>query len=186
MKQMKQNVLTLQLRDFMDSDDGWGRKIGQKVFQAMLEYIESQKHVLIYNISLKGVKRVDASFPRESVIELAKRFRGERGVCLLDITNVDLIDNWDAAAMKKEQPIFIWNHENYKLIGPKPKAGLRSVLDIALSKNEITATEISEKLSLKITNASTKLKYLVDGGYLVRYEDSAKSGGKEYLYYRIK
>lgn len=82
MKNMNQMTTTLRLLDFMERDDGWGNIEGRKVYQRLLEAVENQPHSLVFRIFLSGVRRTDASFPRESVIELAKYFRGKKGFCL--------------------------------------------------------------------------------------------------------
>lgn len=183
---MNQNAVTLKLRKYMNSSDGWGREQGVSVYNNMLKEVESSPEVFIFRISMENVNRIDASFPRESIMELAKRFRGKKGFCLTNIENKDIIDNLDAAANKKEQPMYIWSSNNPKIIGPNPTSGLREILEYVLSKPFTTTHEAAQALALKITNASTKLKQLVNSGYLVRDEESSPSGGKEYIYYRIK
>src|SRR5689334_22475085 len=106
---MNENVVTIRLRAHMDRADGWGHAEGQEVLERLLSLIEAQPAVRLVRISLHGVERTDASFPRESVVELAKRFRGTIGFCLTDAEDQDLLDNWDAAARKKEQPLIAWN-----------------------------------------------------------------------------
>lgn len=183
MKEMKQKKNTITFRDLMDSDDGWGREQGMKVHSKLISLIEQSSSVM-FQISMKNVRRIDASFPRESIMDIARRYKGEKGFCLTDISNPDLIDNLDAAALKKEIPMFIWNDDEYQLIGTEPKLGVKAVLEIALSKSSITAAEVAKELNLKLNNASMKLKQLVTEGYLVRQEEIAPSGGKEFYYYR--
>ncbi len=177
---------TIKIKDFMDTPDGWGREQGHAVFQKLLSFVESNQNISIFKISMDGVKRIDASFPRESIMELAKRYQSKKGFYLTDIVNIDIIDNLDAAALKKEQPIYIWNGDEFQQIGAQPSTGLKDVLNYAVQRVSVTATEISEKLNIKMTNTSTKLKKLVSDGFLIRQEESAASGGKEYRYYRIK
>lgn len=185
MESMKQKAETILLRTLMESEDGWGREQGIAVHTKLLTIIE-QSSSLLFSISLKNVGRLDASFPRESIMEIARRYKGDRGICLTDVTNPDLIDNLDAAALKKEIPMFIWNNDEYKLIGTEPKLGIKAVLELALLKPSITTAEVAKELNLKLNNASMKLKQLVTEGYLVRQEEIAPSGGKEFYYYRIK
>ncbi|MBF9016729.1 MULTISPECIES: DNA-binding protein [unclassified Oceanispirochaeta] len=182
---MKQKIETILLRSLMESDDGHGREQGIAVHTKLLALIE-QSSSLLFSVSLKNVRRLDASFPRESIMEIVRRYKGDRGICLTEVTNPDLIDNLDAAALKKEIPMFIWNDNEYQIIGKEPKLGLKAVLELALSKPSITAAEVAKELELKLNNASMKLKQLVTEGLLVRQEEIAPSGGKEFYYYRIK
>jgi hypothetical protein len=139
----------------------------------------------VYRVSLDGVKRTDASFPRESVIELAKRFRGNKGFCLVDIADSDLLDNWDAAATKREQPMTVWRNGKPEIIGRKPTAGNEVVLNYVLTNGEATAAAIAKQLKLQLTNASTKLRQLEKDGFIMRREETSPTGGIEYSYFRI-
>jgi predicted transcriptional regulator len=40
-------------------------------------------------------------------------------------------------------------------------------------------------LKISVPNASTKLKKLLDNGYLLRAEEAAESGGIEFMYHAI-
>jgi hypothetical protein len=137
-------------------------------------------------ISLDGVKRTDISFPREAVVELARSYRGQRGFCLTDASDPDLLDNWDAAASKLEQPLFVWNNGAvFRRLGPQPSAGLREMLEYVLSVPVARTSEVATALHLKVPNASNKLKQLWREGYILRREQSANTGGVEYEYSRL-
>ena len=170
----------------MSRDDGWGHEEGRNVLGKLLRVVEDHPHVDLLSISLEGVRRTDASFPRESVVELARRFRGKKGVCLTHCANQDLLDNWDAAALKKEQPLPVWNDDHYRMIGPPPSLGNKEMFELAMSSSFITASSAAKELGLKITNASMKLKQLEQQGYLLRKEVVSPSGGREFVYLRIK
>ncbi len=170
----------------MDSPDGWGHKQGQKVYIRLLDLVKNNPGKKIFQVSLEGVQHTDASFPRESVIEIAKKYRGDKGFCLTDVTDSDLLDNWSYAAEKKNQPIIVWDKIGYQLLGVQPTRGTVDLLDYALSVPSITTVKAAEKLNLKLTNASSKLKYLWEKGFLLRQEELASSGGIEFVYFRIK
>lgn len=170
----------------MPSSDGWGHIEGREVHSRLLGIVEANPGVRIFRISLKGVARTDASFPRESVMEIARRYRGDKGFCLTDFANIDLRENWGHGAEKKEQPIVIWDNDNWSLLGPEPSRGNYETLKYALSNDLIRASDVSKQLDMKLTNASTKLKQLWEKGFLLRCEEAAESGGVEFVYYRIK
>lgn len=182
---MKQEV-TLKLRDFMDREDGWGTDEGHDVYLKLTRFVEQHPAAAVYHVSLDGVRRTDASFPRESVMEVARRYRKKIGFCLGDVNNEDLLDNWDAAALKKEQPMFVWLAKGYRILGPQPSAGSTDVLKLVLGKFETRASDVSRDLALKIANASMKLKQLWEQGFILRREDTADTGGIEYVYYPIR
>lgn len=185
MASMKQSSAVLNLRTFMDRDDGWGNAEGREVHQRLLKAVESNPGKTIFQISLKGVQRTDASFPRESVLQLARRFRCKKGFCLVDVTNPDLIDNWDAAASKSEQPLTLWSGTSPQIIGPRPTRGNEALLEFMLSVAETTASEAAKQMRLNLTNVSTKLKQLHESGFVMRYDDVSPTGGIEYRYSRI-
>lgn len=187
MRSMNENIIIIRLRDFMQSSDAWGHDEGREVYLNLLRTIETHPGNQVFCISLVGVRRTDASFPRESVIELAKRFRGSKGFYLSDAENKDLLDNWDMAADKKEQPIvFLSKDGAYRIIGPQPSRGSKEIFDYVMSVPYATAVSAAKALNLKLTNASTKLKILCEQGFLLRREETSPSGGLEYVYFGIK
>lgn len=179
--------MEIRLRDHMTRSDGWGHEEGREVFTKLLHTVERNPGKRIFRVSLTGVSRTDASFPRESVMELARRYRGDKGFCLVDVTDVDILDNWAAAAEKKNQPMVVWLSDgSHRLIGPQPSKGNASTFEFALQTPIVRAAEAADALGLKVQNASTKLKQLWEQGFLLRREDVADSGGVEFLYFRIR
>lgn len=174
------------LRDYMNSDDGWGRVQGHQTYERLRTVVESHPTESIFRISLDGVRRTDISFPRESVIELAKSYRGRRGFCLTDLSDIDLLENWDAAALRREQPMMVWDKDTIsQILGPKVSVGLKDMLHYVLSVPVARTNEAAASLHLKTPNASNKLKQLWLEGYILRREQSASTGGVEYEYVRI-
>ena len=181
--------MTIRLRDLISSPDAWGHEEGREVFLKLLRIVETTPDKRIFRISLEGVKRTDSSFPRESVIELAKRFRGSKGFYLTDIDSQDLLDNWDMAAIKKSQPLFVWenkNEDSYRIIGLQPSRGTKEVFEYVVSVSHATAVSCAKALGLKLTNVSSKLKSLCEQGFLLRSDETALSGGIEYAYFPIR
>jgi hypothetical protein len=131
------------------------------------------------------MKRVDISFAAETVVELAKRFRKEKGFCLVDVSDEDMLDNWEAAATKQNQPLFVWMDGKSRLIGLQPSEGNARPLEFALRREEVTAADLVSAQKLTITNASMKLKQLWEKGFLLRRQTVAPSGGIEFVYFRI-
>jgi hypothetical protein len=182
---MNEDRLTLRLRDYMDHDDGWGHEEGHTVYDRLRAVIDRHPVERIIVISLEGVKRTDASFPRESVVNLARYLRPHRGVCLGGAMHQDLQDNWEAAALKREQPLFYWEGERPRILGPQPSEGLRDMLAYVLRVPVAVTSAAAAALGLKVPNASNKLKQLWESGYILRRERAAASGGTEYEYLKI-
>jgi hypothetical protein len=74
-------VRVLTLREFMNKPEGWGRAEGCTVYKRMLRFVEDSPETVIFKISMKGVRRLDVSFALETVVELARRYRGSKGFC---------------------------------------------------------------------------------------------------------
>ena len=178
--------MQITLRDYMPGPDGWGYMMGRQVHERLREVVEAHPEEIVFSLSLEGIEHTDASFPRESVIELARSCRGRRGFCLIDAFDPDLLDNWDAAALKREQPLTVWQGDNAHILGPQPGEGVREMLSYVLSVPSTITSEAAQSLHLKVPNASNKLKQLWQEGYILRRERTAASGGVEYEYYRIK
>jgi hypothetical protein len=178
-------VQVLPLRDFMDRPDGWGRGQGREVYQRLLQFVESSPGVLVFRISMKGVQRVDISFASETIIELARRYRRQKGFCIVDLNDKDLIENVDAAAEKKEQPILMWRDKSGEVIGSKPSEGTKEAFQFAMARVQSRASEFAAQKGMSIANASMKFKQLWEQGFLLRRESTADTGGVEFVYQRI-
>lgn len=183
---MNEGVRVLALLDFMDRPEGWGRAQGRVVYQRLLRAVEENAGTLIFKLSMKGVQRVDISFASETIVELARRFRGNKGICLVDLTDKDVIENIDAAAARHDQPLLVWHGNSARLVGAQPTQGCREAFDFALERTQARAAEFaSAKKDMSIANASMKFKQLWEHGFLLRRESAADTGGVEFVYQRI-
>jgi hypothetical protein len=183
---MNEGVRVLALKDFMDRPDGWGREPGRGVYQRLLRAVEASAGSLIIMISMKGVRRVDMSFASETIVELARRYRGAKGMCLIDLTDDDMIENIDAAAAKKNQPLLAWQGKSARVLGAQPTQGCREAFDFAIERPQVRAAEFAQATKkMSIANASMKFKQLWEQGFLLRRESTADTGGVEFIYHRI-
>lgn len=185
MDSMNEIRTTILLRDLMDAPYGWGREEGREVFQSLIRQVEAHPGKLVVEVSLMGVERADISFASETVVELAKRYRGNKGFLLSNIADEDLLENWEAAATKKSQPLMVRAGTKAWVIGIQPSQGNAATFEYVLEKGSATAAEISNAFDFQITNASTKLKQLWEQGFLLRRQESAESGGVEFRYFAI-
>ena len=182
---MNEMPYILNLRAFMDGPEGWGRSQGRNVYQRLLGFVEESPGTIVFQISMKNVHRVDISFASETIVELARRFRRNKGFCITDLADPDMIENIDAAGEKKEQPILVWRGKSAELVGMKPAEGIREVFQFAMGRARCRASEFAAHRNLTIANASSKFKQLWEQGFLLRQESSADSGGVEFVYCRI-
>ena len=183
---MNENRIIIRLFDFMESAEGWGRSQGRDVYQKLIDFVETHPGVPVFRISLEGVKRVDISFASETVVELARRYRGNKGFCFFDLADKDMSENWEAAAERKSQPIMVWAGDSCFVIGVQPSQGSLGAFNFALERKFTRAAEFASSTpGMSIANASTKFKQLWEQGFLLRREDASGSGGIEFLYMSI-
>ena len=170
----------------MDRADAWGRTEGREAYQRLLVAVEALPGIDVFCVSFKDVERLDLSFASETVVEVARRFRKEKGVCIVDLDDEDIIENIDLAASKKEQPLFVWHYGKARSIGHQPSQGVRDALDFALARESVRSTEYAEaRRDMTVSNASMKFKSLWVDGFLLRREGASESGGVEHVYSRI-
>ncbi|MES2928598.1 MAG: DNA-binding protein [Pseudomonadota bacterium] len=182
---MNQNSVIVKLVTFTSSTTPFGNVEGKDVFRKLVDLVGSRPHTKVFGFSLEGIEATDASFPRESVVALAKHYRGERGVFLTDLQDRDLIDNWTYAARAKDQPLAIWGNEGFEIIGPELSLSARTLVEYVYTRGETLASQAAADLDLSVANASTRLKTLATTGYLLRVEEAAESGGIEFKYQAI-
>lgn len=183
---MNQKNPTINLRDFVDDDSPFGNDLGQVTYLKLQKEINKLSNTKIIGISLKGIKRTDASFPRESVISLAKAMKGEIGFYLKDVISRDILDNWEYAARAKEQPLFVYDSKGWTILGFDLSDDTRKLFDFIIKNETVTTSLIAEKFKLSTPNASMKLKKLLTQGLLVASKETAESGGLEYIFSAIK
>ena len=183
---MKQ-ATELRLRLLMSANEGWGRASGREVYPSLVEFVESRPGNMIFRVSLAGVRRVDISFASETIVELARRYRGQKGFCFTDLEDRDMEENWAAAAERSKQPLLNWAQDDVRVLGPQPSQGVGDAFRFALSKGEVRAADYAASIKgMSITNASTKFKQLWENGFLLRRETTAESGGVEFVYVAIR
>lgn len=186
MGSMNENSITILLRSLMDSPYGWGRDQGRIVYHELLKVVDIHPEKTVIGISLRDVERNDISFAAETAVELARRYRGVKGIYLFDLIDADMLENWDAAAARANQPIMVKTKDGIRAIGVHPSQGNIEAFEYILNRASVTASEMANTLNLKIANASTKLKQLYEQGFLLRQQEIAESGGVEYRYFAIQ
>lgn len=176
----------LYLRDCMPRSEGWGRPEGREVYPALLNFVEAHPGNKIFRVSMHRVERIDISFASETLVQLAKRYRGNRGFYFVEIPHEDMAENIDAAAIKGDQPFLVWRDTKASVLGPQPGAGAVDAFRFALDRPYTSVADfIAANPNVSLTNASNKFKQLWQRGYLLRRERAAETGGVEYVYFRI-
>ena len=182
---MKQSTFTIKLRDFTKDDHPFGNKQGRETLIMLSDFVDEHSGS-VFEISLDGIEATDASFPRESVISLAKLLKGEKGFYLTCFSSKDLLDNWDYAAVAKEQSLIVLLDDGYKVIGPALNTGAAELLDFVINEGEVTTAKVAGKFDISAQNASAKLKKLFHMGLILGSKEVAESGGMEFIYKAVR
>lgn len=173
----------IKLIDFTNGkDQPFGNIQGRETFKLLLDFLDNHPEELVIELSLFGIKATDASFPRESVLSIAKQFKGERWIILRDFSTADLLDNWDYAAKAKDHNMIVVKDGKPAFIGPKLTDSNRELLLFVFSRGSISTATVAKSLDISVQNASTRLKKLVSEGLIMRSEETALSGGIEFMY----
>lgn len=182
---MNENFI-LKLHDLIGCSTAFGNEEGREVYQKLLSALDEYPNKSIIGISLDRITRTDASFPRESVITLVKSKSGEKGFYLQDFISKDLIDNWNYAAIAKDQPIIVFTENGYELLGNDLNPGARKLLDFVMEKKTVTTSLVADEFKVSAQNASAKLKKLLSIGLILGTKQTAESGGMEFIYTAIQ
>jgi len=183
---MNQKSITLNLIEFTgDEAHPYGNAAGREVFNKFISYLDTLPRAHVIGISF-GKVSADSSFLREAVVSVAKHYRGEKYFYIQDLEDPDVRDNCHYAAEAKKQPIVAWSDREYAILGPQPSSSNMALLEVVLSKMAVTTAQVAMDLDISVQNASTKLKKLVEEGYIMRREEVAESGGIEYVYAAIR
>jgi len=173
-------IKLLELTD--NNDHPFGNVMGREVFKRLQNIVDANPGSRSFEISLEGVVATDSSFPRESIIALAKQLRGEKWFYISNAGSLDLIDNWDYAALAKQQSLILITDKETRVIGPNAKTSTRELLDYVLCQKEVSTANVAKALGISVQNASTRLKKLSNEGLIIRSEASSPTGGIEFLY----
>lgn len=176
----------IKLFDLIGEDSAYGVEEGREVYQKLLTQLDEYPQYNIFEISLEGVTRTDASFPRESVVSLAKSRMGEKGFFLTGFCSSDLMDNWAYAANAKKISLIVLEDKEYETIGVDLSDGNKELLSLVMKEKSITTSSVASALDISPQNASAKLKKLFALGLVMGSKQAAETGGMEFVYTPIK
>lgn len=183
---MNQNTNLMKLFDFCDcSKVPHGNRTGKEAFIKMRDYVEKHREQTLFEISFTNIEFADSSFSRESIVLLAKVYRGLKGFIIINLEDEDVIDNIDYAAIALDQPLTIKCQYETRMLGPALTKSNLEIFNFVRDKKQVTTSQLASSLDLSVQNASSKLKKLVDDGYILRFEETAESGGIEFIYQSI-
>ena len=155
---MNQNPHKLNLLSFTDGNTHpFGNQQGKETFRKLSDYIDAHPAVIVFGISLEGIEVTDASFPRESVISIAKFYRGSKGIYLENFKNRDILDTWNYAAIAKVQPIVSWDKNYYEILGSSLTSSSKVLVDYVLTRGGVLVSQVASDLHISVPNASTRI-----------------------------
>ena len=182
---MNQIAKIMKLIDFTKESSPYGTQKGREVFSLMREFIEKHASSTIFELSFEGIEFDDSSFIRESIILLAQLYKGKKGLYVSYIEDQDIIDNIDYIAQVLKQPIAIKLDQGIQILGPRLTKANLEILELILEQKKVTTALVANAFDISVPNASSKLKKLVDDGYILRFEETAETGGIEFIYQSI-
>ena len=167
-------------------DSAFGSDRGRAIYQELALFADKCQVQSVIGISLKGITKTDASFPRESVVALVKSKRGEQGFYLSDFDNRDLMDNWDYAAKARGQNLIVLQDHRFRMLGPKLNESTIDLITYIYTEGVVTTSKVAEQFAISAQNASGRLKKLYNQGLILGSKELAASGGVEYRFTAIK
>lgn len=173
-----------------DACEGRGSQQGQQVRRHLEALVSRLPSYTTFGLSLEEIAYIDSVFARVAVLDLAVLLRQQKAFYLLGAEDPDLLESWDNAAHRCQQPLYVWGRGQASvaqpfLLGPAVRAGEAAMLSYVLTHPSVYASDAARTLHLAIQNASNKLRSLWEHGYILREEQCASSGGREYLYTKI-
>jgi len=179
---MNEKNYIIALRDFTEESNPYGTSRGKQTYARLLDHIDKLKDVSIIGISFSRLEGADISFLRESLIYTIKRYSKKITFFAFNFQDEDIFANLDGAAMSGEEHLTCWVGNQCEFVGPKPTAASKVLLDMVITHRSTTTAKAAEELNISVQNASTRLKRLAEEGFLLRVEEAADTGGKEFIY----
>lgn len=177
--------MKISLLDIVGSSTIFGSKKGQEVYAAIIGIIKENPNYTVFEICLDGIEAVDATFARESVVNAAKFFRGQKAFLLTSSETSKLSSSWSYAARVKDQPLLVLLKGSHHWIGDTITTAKQELVDYVYQQQVVRSGDLAVKYDLPVAHASTKLRKLFDEGYLLRKKQTSSTGGVEYTYHPI-
>lgn len=115
--------MIIKLLELTNRAEAHGTQEGKVVYQKLVDIVSAHYSEHSFNISIEGILGTDASFARESILSITKQYRDEgKWFFLTGEMTADMWFNWDLAAKFKNQPLILWNKNDYKILGPNQEA----------------------------------------------------------------
>jgi len=174
--------MQISLSDIAKTDNLIGSEQGRDVHHALYNLICATPLDRIVAIVPGSVQRMDATFAREAIVTLVKRLQGSRLVYLKDFWNRDFLDNCGYAARALDAHLMHVSGGELDVLGATFSKSWGSLLASVFSLGVTTTSVVAGSLGISVQNASVQMKKMADGGLMIRREEDAFSGGREWHY----
>lgn len=179
---MNEKIPTIDFSKCTRAKNPYGSPSGKIAHANLLAEIENLGKVNVVGISFRGLDGADVSFLREALVYAIKRYKNEISFFVIDLPDEDIVANLQAAALSGGQPVTYWSNNECRFLGLEPSSSSRTLLDFIAAHHSSTTAKVAEALSISVQNASTRLKRLYEEGYVMRIEETAETGGREFVY----
>ncbi|WP_122501792.1 winged helix-turn-helix domain-containing protein [Pseudomonas viridiflava] len=179
---MNEKIPTIDFSKCAGAKNPYGSASGKLAHAKLLAEIENLGKVNVIGVSFGGLDGADVSFLREALVYVIKRFKNEIAFYVTDLPDEDIVANLQAAAESGGQPVTYWSDDKCRFLGLEQSSSSRTLLDFIASEHSSTTSKVAEALAISVQNASTRLKRLYEEGYVMRIEETAETGGREYVY----
>ena len=181
--------VVIKLMELIHNSDAWGTEFGAKIFAELNRFLLPLNEGTLVILDYSGIRRSDASFQREAIIETLRKHRPRLLFVATHIDDPDLRANLELALQKRGDVLLVREKDGQRTtLGkrlPIEHQGTLAVVD--QTKGEFTSGRLTVKpYNLGPSTASARLTVLWKTGLVERVEGAASGGGKEYRYYSIR
>ena len=183
---VKEAPYRLRIAEFIEKGDAWGRELGRKVFRELDDRLfASPADAHVVKIDFVETNRIDVSFPQEAVVELIRKYVGNRYFFLSGLEDQDIEENVSVALEKRDMSAIIRDSKGSRLTGKSLADDLHGIWKLAEEREEITSGDVVRRFELTPQNAANKLAALWKMGLIQRDDRTARGGGRENRYTKV-
>lgn len=161
------------------------RDTGRRVRGETARLLSGMAEGTIMTLDFQGTGVIDFSCADEFIAKLLTRLiAGEYGEKYLRLTNLSASqrENIEVALERKRLPTILVNRDStWQCLGTI-KPYLRQTLDLVMTRDNMTARELSVMLRLELNTSSTRLINLHHQRLVTRQERFIAEGGREFIY----
>jgi hypothetical protein len=138
MNEMNENITMLRIVDFIGSDEAWGRDLGRKIYRLIedeifrIEKANPGNKVFVFDLS--GLKKMDASFPQEAIVEILRKFRSSKYFILMNIDNQAIEENMSMAFEKRNEVGLVRDAHGFRAVGAPLAQDFKDIIKLAENK----------------------------------------------------